>query len=820
MKIKSVFLFLKVLTYFVLLRTFGSIIHDISRKHDDVNISQLRRYEQLRVKINKLGLDIQFLENCQLFHVSPNFISHNVRGVRVNDVGLLQKHALAAEIRRHRKRRTKLELELKKVVEFLGARLSGFDFFVLRRAVSRNVQNNEKRCIEVHEKKLRNLTKNHYLPFHHDEVITNRSSYTCTDEENELLKNGLQHAIPPKFIQKTDIYTSFDTIHRVMKKDLKSQAKSIELKSEISLLASTYIGKYKVSQKTLHKHRILKRLQQNKDIVITKPDKGNGVVILDRAEYLKMVYEIVNDSTKFEKLDGDKTISREIKIQKFLLKLKKKGFFNDMDYTNVYPQGSSVARIYGLPKLHKLKSANDKLKVRPIVSCINAYNYALSKHLAKMVNPLIPSDHCARDTFSFIQDVRNIGTCDKFMVSYDVTSLFTNIPLEETIKLAVNLLFEANPNIKISKTEMTELFRFATSQSHFLFDGNFYDQIDGVAMGSPLGPVLANLFMAVNEKDWLESCDNPPSFYRRYVDDIFCLMNDEGHANDFLVYLNAKHPNIKFTMEIEKDKKLPFLDVLISSQHGNLETSVYRKNTFTGLFMNFRSFLPETYKLGLISTLIDRTYKISQNRGIFNFEFRKVKEFLGKNAYPPSLVDRQLKRYLRKVEVSQQQDSTVDEKNISYVKLPYIGEYSKSVQDKIFSLCFNFCKDTNIKIVYTSKKISSFFSPKDLMPRALRSGVVYQFNCAGCNACYVGQTTRHFDTRVHEHLYKKSQPSSVYKHLDKYPGCRQACDETCFKIIDRDVSSFRLEVKETIHNEWVKPTINKQKKLLKLSILI
>ena len=405
------------------------------------------------------------------------------------------------------------------------------------------------------------------------------------------------------------------------------------------------------------------------------------------------------------------------------------------------------------------------------------------------------------------------------MVSYDVTSLFTNIPLEETIELAVDLVFEKTPNIKISRAELKELFQFATSQSHFLFDGNFYDQIDGVAMGSPLGPVLANLFMAVNEKNWLESCTNPPSFYRRYVDDIFCLMKNESEANSFLVYLNGKHPNIKFTMEVEKDKKLPFLDVLISSNSGNFETSVYRKRTFTGLFMNFRSFLPETYKVGLILTLIDRIYKISQNREVFNFEFKKVREFLGKNAYPPHLVDRQLKRYLRKVETAQN-ENTVDEKNVSYVKLPYVGDYSKTVQNKILELCANFCKNTDIKTVFTSTKISSFFSTKDAMPSALRSGVVYKFKCAGCNACYVGQTTRHFDTRVHEHLHKKSQPSSVYKHLEQNAKCREACDVTCFSIIDRDVSSFRLEVKETIHNEWIQPTINKQKKLLKLSILI
>ena len=188
MKIKSVFLSLKVLIYFVLLRTFGSIIHDIWRKHEDVSVSQLRRYEQLRVKINKLQLDIQFLENCQLFQVTPNFITHNVRGIHENDVSLLQKHALTAELRRHGKRKQKLELELAKVAKHLGDRLSGFDFLVLQRAVSKNVKKNETRCINVHEKKLRNLTKNHYLPFKHQDVVTNRSTYNCTDEENELLK--------------------------------------------------------------------------------------------------------------------------------------------------------------------------------------------------------------------------------------------------------------------------------------------------------------------------------------------------------------------------------------------------------------------------------------------------------------------------------------------------------------------------------------------------------------------------------------------------------------------------------------------------------
>ena len=164
-----------------------------------------------------------------------------------------------------------------------------------------------------------------------------------------------------------------------------------------------------------------------------------------------MVYEIVNDNSKFRKLDCDKTMLREGQLQRFLLKLKKKGFFTDGDYEKVYPTGSAVARIYGLPKLHKLKSLNNKLKVRPIVSCINGYNYGLSSYLARLVNPLIPKTHCADDTFSFLQDIKGIESSEAYMVSYDVTSLFTNIPLNETIDLAVDLIFEHDPHIKISK---------------------------------------------------------------------------------------------------------------------------------------------------------------------------------------------------------------------------------------------------------------------------------------------------------------------------------------------------------------------------------
>ena len=111
MKIKSVFISLKILLTFVLLRTLGSIIHDISRKYDNITITQLRKYEKFKDKVNKIQLDITFLENCRAFQVTPKFIVHSVHSVNKYDINSVQTHVLKAEIRRRHKRKLKLECE-------------------------------------------------------------------------------------------------------------------------------------------------------------------------------------------------------------------------------------------------------------------------------------------------------------------------------------------------------------------------------------------------------------------------------------------------------------------------------------------------------------------------------------------------------------------------------------------------------------------------------------------------------------------------------------------------------------------------------------
>ena len=150
--------------------------------------------------------------------------------------------------------------------------------------------------------------------------------------------------------------------------------------------------------------------------------------------------------------------------------------------------------------------------------------------------------------------------------------------------LAVKYISDGNPDIKLSNTELKSLFSVATAQTHFIFEGSFYDQIDGVAMSSPttplpLAPILSNLFMGHHEKLWLENFqDSETLFHRRYVDDTFCLFHWENQALLFFNYINSRHPNIRFTMEKEIDHKIPFLDVLYGAfKETSISSLLFRK---------------------------------------------------------------------------------------------------------------------------------------------------------------------------------------------------------------------------------------------------
>ena len=190
--------------------------------------------------------------------------------------------------------------------------------------------------------------------------------------------------------------------------------------------------------------------------------------------------------------------------------------------------------------------------------------------------------------------------------------------------------------VYLDRTAFRELLELATLDSYFFFNGDIYQQIDGVAMGSPLGPTLANIFMSHMEKKWLRDCplDFKPVLYRRYVDDSFLLFSSDSHMDLFLEYLNSQHPNISFTFETENNSILPFLDIKIKRNPVNFETSIYRKPTFTGLMSKYYDFAPLDYKANLITTLVCRAFRISSNYLSFNKEIDFLKSLLQSNGYP------------------------------------------------------------------------------------------------------------------------------------------------------------------------------------------
>ena len=177
------------------------------------------------------------------------------------------------------------------------------------------------------------------------------------------------------------------------------------------------------------------------------------------------------------------------------------------------------------------------------------------------------------------------------MALFDIHSLFINIPLDETIDICLELLFNKKRKVKGMLKHLKELLTPAVKSSTFMFNDVYYKQVDGIAMGSPLGPTLANLLLVYYESKWLE--DSPQQFksqfYCRYVDDVFVMSKKKDHVKKILRYIDCRHHKIKFTSEEEKGNKISLLDISISRNNNALEISIFRKPIFSGVYTNFKT---------------------------------------------------------------------------------------------------------------------------------------------------------------------------------------------------------------------------------------
>nr|XP_060632240.1 uncharacterized protein LOC132775540 [Anolis sagrei ordinatus] len=471
-------------------------------------------------------------------------------------------------------------------------------------------------------------------------------------------------------------------------------------------------------------------------------DKGNATVIMHTEQYKEKIRKLL-DPTIYKKLKQDPTA----KITKKTNTLIKNSSINFDIRQQLCKSEAHPPRLYGLPKIHK-----DSTPLRPIVSAIGSPTYDLAKFLAAQLQSHIGlTTHYIKDSAHFIEKISNLklNTNDK-LISFDVVSLFTMVPVADTMAL-INQRFPE---------DITALFHHCLTTSYFQWDNEFYEQKDGVAMGSPLSPVIANFYMEHFEKQALGTATKKPTIWFRYVDDTFTIWSHgEGELNRFLDHLNSIHPNIQFTMEKENEGRLPFLDVLvIRKPDQQLGHTVYRKPTHTDRYLHKNSNHHPSQKRSTIKALADRAKRICEPH-LLQDELNHLNWALQANGYSTSDIRRAARP--RTSHESKDEDPPRGK-----VFLPYI----KGTTDRIGKLM----RKHNIQTIYKpTKKIQQMLrSAKDKRDPLTCAGV-YRIPCS-CGQVYIGTTKRSAQTRIKEHerhcRLLQPEKSTIAEHLMNQPG--------------------------------------------------
>ena len=240
--------------------------------------------------------------------------------------------------------------------------------------------------------------------------------------------------------------------------------------------------------------KIISNLSKQDDIVILKEDKGRGVVIMDKTKYTEKCL-IMLSTKQFLNAETDPTKPLEIIIQRNLRKIKSK--VSEEEYKRLYTTVSRPGKFYGTAKMHKLSLNGkvDDLSLRPLVSNINTATCNLGKFLSNLLAALRESEYTVKNTMNFVDNIKKENLQEVYkMVSFDVKSLFTNVLLDRTISIILKSFYDqAELQTFLTRSELEEVLLLCTKKDRFTFNGKTYIQTDGVAMGSPLGPVLVGI---------------------------------------------------------------------------------------------------------------------------------------------------------------------------------------------------------------------------------------------------------------------------------------------------------------------------------------
>jgi hypothetical protein len=492
--------------------------------------------------------------------------------------------------------------------------------------------------------------------------------------------------------------------------------------------------------------------------------------------------DLINTDS-YGRIKNDRTACVERAIKKELNKHKK--VMPEALFHKLNPNNSVPPHIYGLPKIHK-----PGMPLRPIVSCIDSPCHKLARYLTDILSPLVgKSPSYVKDSKHLVEMLSQVTVQpDDIMASFDVESLFTNVPIEETLEILKDKLekdTDLSTRTPLSKEAILELTRICITTTYFQYKDAFFQQKSGMAMGSPLSPLLANMYMEWFEQKAIETSHTKPRMWLRYVDDTFTIwQHGNNQLETFKDHLNSIAPTIRFTMEKEEEGKIPFLDVNVQRVGSQLEMSVYYKKTHTGRYLDFASNHTRSTKAGVIKCLTNRAQNICHGERLEEEKRNLTRTFM-KNGYP--------RAFIEKAMVSKNRSTVEKEKPLKTITLPYIPGISEKLG--------RICSAHKIRAVHSSKETlgKSLRKVKPIRPMESTKNIIYEIPCKECEGSYIGESLRQLGKRVEEHkkaVQTCDQNNGIAKH--SWEKSHQMA-WTDVKILDKEANWHKRKIKEALY---------------------
>ena len=506
-------------------------------------------------------------------------------------------------------------------------------------------------------------------------------------------------------------------------------------------------------------------------------------------------------------LKKDPTRATERNLLSLLRSLRTSKKISEAFYERVRPsEGSSKpALFYGRVKLHKPSQP-----LRPVVSTCGTSTYALARQLSSILRPLVGSSgRTLKNTAELVEEFDNVVLQDdEMLVSYDVKSLFTSIPVGESIDICERRLRDDDylaDRTGMDASTVVALLKFCLTSTSFQYDETYYKQLDGVAMGSPVSPVIADIFMEDFEDRAFAAypAADLPRVWKRFVDDVIAVVKKD-RGQPLLQHLNSQHPRIKFTMEEEKDGTLPFMDVRFTRDvQGKLMREVYQKPTHTNRYVQFDSHHPSTVKAGIVQGLAERAVRVSSSDAERDAELRRISSVMVCNGYPRRFVEKAISKQLRRRTAPRVQNQ--DQSDMKTVRIPFVEGLSQEVR--------RVARSAGVRCVfYTPRTLQSLYCAKDLLPKESSTHVVYSVKCKTCKDEYVGETKRALSVRKKEHSdairLGQCSKSAIAEHVHDHPSPHEM-DWSTLQVVDRARRQVERRVREAFHIYKRQPKINR-----------